>query len=326
MLVVALELLRRSGSFAERTLSPVVLLGAVVVSAIPVTLLLIDRVAAGAGTLRGPGGFEVSFAGAALAAERTTNQKSIAANLGSIPGQNVADSGGGILRTLEPLVGAEVGIVDLEEGSAWWQTRLLVLLSGATRVGYPRLIVFVATIGGRPRQLLGWGVPRNLLRAQLAHCPDALAAAFHRGRADALRWMISYPIDERLGVTPWLPSAQVPFLNEPVGPSRSHRELVPERLLLLQVASLENGGTPSIGDDLFVSEHVARRLFGSVWCTAAVDRHEEDQKWQDAVLSGTDPYLAVTDEGRYSAMIDRQAAVNAVIVSLVSPDGEHAGR
>jgi hypothetical protein len=49
-----------------------------------------------------------------------------------------------ILDTLRQATGDYVVVVDLEDGKAWWETRLLVLLAGAVRLGKPDKIVFVS--------------------------------------------------------------------------------------------------------------------------------------------------------------------------------------
>ena len=40
---------------------------------------------------------------------------------------------------------SEIAVIDLEDGQAWWETRLLVLLAGAVRLKKPDKIVFLGT-------------------------------------------------------------------------------------------------------------------------------------------------------------------------------------
>ncbi|KJS52148.1 hypothetical protein VM98_33220, partial [Streptomyces rubellomurinus subsp. indigoferus] len=105
----------------------------------------------------------------------------------------VVDSGGShILSTLRRSAGTDVVIVDLEDGHAWWETRLLVLCAGAQRLGRPSVIVFTAVQGSKAGRYLGWGRPRELLESLLASDQryrtaylqmKSLAAAVHLSRA-----------------------------------------------------------------------------------------------------------------------------------------------
>jgi hypothetical protein len=59
-------------------------------------------------------------------------------------GQLLDDSGTvQILETLRAAVRHQVAVVDLDDGTAWWETRLLVLCAGAARQGRPNAIVFL---------------------------------------------------------------------------------------------------------------------------------------------------------------------------------------
>ncbi|KJS51301.1 hypothetical protein VM98_37925 [Streptomyces rubellomurinus subsp. indigoferus] len=70
----------------------------------------------------------------------------------------MVDSGGShILSTLRRSAGTDVVIVDLEDGHAWWETRLLVLCAGAERLGRPPVIVCTAVQGSQTGRYIGWG-------------------------------------------------------------------------------------------------------------------------------------------------------------------------
>ena len=76
----------------------------------------------------------------------------IASNIG-VPGQPVTDSDTQqILDTLKQATASNVVVVDLEGGKAWWETRLLVLLAGAVRLGKPDKIVFLGKHANFDRQ------------------------------------------------------------------------------------------------------------------------------------------------------------------------------
>lgn len=51
-----------------------------------------------------------------------------------VPGEQIADTGNAaILQTLQTAAAREVVEVDLQEGDGWWLTRLLILVSAASR-------------------------------------------------------------------------------------------------------------------------------------------------------------------------------------------------
>ncbi|MFJ9843575.1 hypothetical protein ACIRYZ_24580 [Kitasatospora sp. NPDC101155] len=129
------------------------LLGIAVLSLVPVILVILDGLASSGGS------FEVASVKIALNAA-TTSQRPVVipCNITDQPGLPVVDSGGShILSTLRSSAGTIVVIVDLEDGHAWWETRLLVLCAGAQRLGRPSVIVFTAVQGGKAGHYLGWG-------------------------------------------------------------------------------------------------------------------------------------------------------------------------
>jgi hypothetical protein len=72
-----------------------------------------------------------------------------------------------ILDALRDATASDVVVLDLEDGTAWWETRLLVLLEGADRLGKPSVVVFVGMGNGITQRLQGWGYATELLRAML---------------------------------------------------------------------------------------------------------------------------------------------------------------
>jgi hypothetical protein len=83
----------------------------------------------------------------------------VPSNIG-VPGQAVQDSlTTNILDALKQATDCEVVIIDLEDGRAWWETRLLVLLAGAVKLEGPNDSCFweeiaagtnVSRVGARP--------------------------------------------------------------------------------------------------------------------------------------------------------------------------------
>jgi hypothetical protein len=61
-------------------------------------------------------------------------------------------------------------------------------------------------------------------------------------------------------------------------------------------------------------------LFAAVLRRDSVERGDPDVRWRDTILEGTDDYLAVSERGTYVALVSRQAAINAVLRSLIPAD------
>ena len=134
-LAAALSIVRSSTSWLDEASVAWSLLGVVVLALLPLLLVVLGRVADRGGSVTLPGGFALAFAGVE-AVQGQAGTVRISANLGAPPGIDVFDSGGGnLMAALSRAVTNPVVVVDLEDGNAWWETRLLILLSGGARLG-----------------------------------------------------------------------------------------------------------------------------------------------------------------------------------------------
>jgi hypothetical protein len=96
-------------------------------------------------------------------------------------------------------------------------------------------------------------------------------------------------------------------------------ELVPEQFLLTELALCEPP-SPEALDDLAVTVPGLHGLFTAVLRRDSVERGDPDERWRDAILEGTDDYLAVSERGKYVTLVSRQAAINAVLRSVIPAD------
>ena len=85
LLILALVGLRAADALAGDRISAWLLLGVVLVSLVPVFLILLDRVAESAGTVRGPGGVKVSFASVEVKARVDFGRTTISRTSAGIP-------------------------------------------------------------------------------------------------------------------------------------------------------------------------------------------------------------------------------------------------
>jgi hypothetical protein len=326
-----------------------VLLGAVIIGLLPILLLVLGGVSAVKAA-----GVEVAFAAvqvAVQAAEETTGRSTLSDNLGAPPGVVLDTSGDTIIQALRSAVTNDVVVVNLGDGHEWWDTRLLLLIAGATRLGHPRAIAFTATLAGRPGQYLGWALPAELLRTQLSRSVrwgeayrlahrntllSSLAAPIALDAADSTM-RLPWPSAGRQRVWGTVPpdqtalaksnadgSSELPWPNPEAawpptasnsqGPDDPH---LPERFLLDQLRPLEGSQQPEQREKLEVTAARLKDLFGPVLNTDALDTQKPGAAWVDGILDGTAPYVAITSRGQFTSLVPRDVAINAVLRSLV---------
>jgi hypothetical protein len=312
-----------------------VLLGIVVLALVPVLLVVLGRVADRGGSVRFPGGFGLAFAGAEVVQSQSGTVR-ISANLGAPPGVNVFDSGGGnLMAALGQAVSNPVAVVDLEDGGAWWETRLLILLSGGERLGSPRAVAFTALSGNRASRFMGWAPTTELLRCMLSTTAPDLARGLHLARADALKWSLGTP-DEALSLVklPWAQAlSEAPPGSPNVTPKRHEMtgetiyraggppDLVPEAMLLQHMAQLE-------GQPRRITVARLNELFEPVLRRESIAEEDDDSVKARKITETADDFLAITAAGRLVNLIPRAVAVNAILQSLlgVPAPGSDDGR
>ncbi|MDP4131854.1 MAG: hypothetical protein Q8939_16955, partial [Bacteroidota bacterium] len=136
-----------------------VLIGILILSFLPVLLAVADIIIARGGSLEIKG-IKIDFS---RVEQLGISSFTIPENIAS-PGTPVTDSSTKeILEELRQAAKNDIVIINLEEGNAWWETRLLILLSGAERIGKPSIVVFVSTNAGKPNQFAGWAYASMLL-------------------------------------------------------------------------------------------------------------------------------------------------------------------
>jgi len=187
-LIAGVALLRQLVAWPPPGLDQFVLLAILVVSLLPVILAGVDMVADRGGAISFRG-VKLDFSLAAVAAP----SYAVPHNIG-LPGKPITDSGTeNIIDALRGAVMNEVVVVDLEDGTAWWESRLLVLLAGAVRIGHPEAVVFVATDGEVRSRFQGWARPGALLPLIL-RADRKYRESYHRAMAWARRWELAEPV------------------------------------------------------------------------------------------------------------------------------------
>jgi hypothetical protein len=308
-------LLRTLAAWPSAQSESVVLIGILVLSSLPIGLALLDKII--------DRGAVIEYAGLKLAFSQSrelgASGFTVAANIG-VRGTGISHSGTTeILNALRQATAHDVVIVNLEEGQAWWETRLLVLLSGAERLGKPNKIVFVGTDERKERQFQGWSHPQDLLPFLVKAHPQ-FERILYAVRA-AVRQLAVADSSQAPDYLSWQP-LWGPLAIEYKRMATNQGTLMPNELLAEQVLQSElvkNIEQP----EGFRSINLVRleELFRPV---LHKDKNYIDLSWPvdrqlDAFLGTDASFIAITQDGQYSALVSRLTLLNQLLKPLLKP-------
>lgn len=284
--------------------------GVLLLSLLPIGLLVIDVVAARGGSL-GYGPLKIEFAQVLL-------PPSIGISLPSniaLAGAPVYDSSSGeISRVLADATKNEIAIVDLEDGNAWWPTRLLVLCAGAKRIGQPTAVVFLATEGLVPGLFQGWARPADLADALLHWKPEFREPYFtSQIVANQLR-LIRPP--HVIGAVPNVP-AGFDLAQQYVGIVFQPGVTEPSPVMEEQVLAVELGKLEAAQPPAGITIVKLKEVFASVLFTGAIDREAAAEQQLDIFLQQNVPYTAMTCGRRYEGLLPITAGHRAILQQLL---------
>ena len=221
-----------------------------------------------------------------------------------------------IYDTLRKATTCDVAIIDLKEGHAWWETRLLVLLAGAERLGKPEKVVFVGTKGGVKKCFLGWSHPYELLPLLLNEHPQ-YAISYQNALAASRQWALvesgpNYPIP-----------AQAPFPQSGLAADFSNmafdyetgkpNDLLAEQLLATDLVNkVENQETPKK-----ISITRLNELFDAFLYTKSIDESQSPEEQLNAFFNNGADYMAITNNEQYSTMVSRLTVLNTILKTMV---------
>ncbi len=322
ILVIALAISRTTYSWPSPDSEKTVLLGIFVLSLLPILLMLADIIIERGASVEIKG-VKIDFSQAQMASPSSIT---IPANIG-VPGQAVADSGTNqILDALRQAVTSDMAILDLEEGQAWWETRLLVLLSGAVRHNQPKTIVFVGTDGGIRNCFQGWGVASDLLPHLLKVHPK-YPMIYHSVLAAVRQWEL---------VEPGEPNSQPPqpaWMQPPgqaPGLASSHPWMafdydtgLPNKFFAEQLLASELGEKiEQVESPRTISIVRLEELFRPVLHRAVINETWPSERQLSEFFDSDSGYIAVTQNGKYSTLVSRQTVLNAIVKTLVEKKQE----
>jgi hypothetical protein len=314
-LLLILVILRTKLGLPSEKSESAVLIGVLLFSVLPIVLALLDMIIERGGVIA-YAGVKIDFSGVRQVG---VSGITVPANVG-VRGQPVTDSSTSqILDALREATKTDVVIIDLEEGRAWWETRLLVLLAGAERMKKPGKIIFVGTDGGKQQCFQGWGYADDLLRP-LIEAHDQYRRSFQAARAAAKQWELVEPRDPKIpgavqAQPAWMQpglATQYPWMAFDAATGLPN-ELLPEQLLAADLGmKVELQNTPRT-----ISLTRLDELFRPVLLKERVDESWSADLQITAFLDSEAPFLAVTQKGRYLTLVSKLTVLNTVTKAVV---------
>ncbi|MHC1777802.1 MAG: hypothetical protein AB9834_20550 [Lentimicrobium sp.] len=230
-----------------------------------------------------------------------------------------------VLYALQQSIDNSIVIIDLEDGLAWWETRLLVLLSGAHRLGNPGKIVFVASKSGKEQCFIGWANTESLLKCLLKAHPKYIRA-YCVAKAVSSQWNLVEPLypEPPLNVQmpdtlPWMQKeamhkAWMAFDTSTGLPNELFEEQVLQNELIREIENPEGGKYITIGRVI--------DLFGPILNTKSIDQNDPSELQLKNLYSEDLPFIAFTKDGKYSSLVSRYAIINEFFKKLTTKTQE----
>lgn len=291
-----------------------VFIGLVLVSLLPVLLAIVDIIIE-RGAVIEYGGIKIDFSSLSQVG---ISAFAVPANIG-VPGEPINDSSTTqILGALRRAAACEVITIDLGAGQDWWETRLLVLLAGAARLGKPRAVVFVGTESGVEGCLQGWGYPVELL-PHLLKCHPQYSRSYHAAQAAARQWALVEPTS---AASPAPAAGNIPPGILP-GLATQHPHMafdrgLPNALLAEQLLASDLGQKiESEEGPRAISLVRLKEVFQPVLYQYAVDKNWPEARQMAEFFGSDSEYVAITQKGRYLTLASRLALLNAFVGGLI---------
>ena len=316
-LLFLLNLLKHYGQWSiNEDSDTAVLTGIVVISLLPVLLAGLDILIERGGTIE-YGGIKIDFS---QLSQSIASGFSVPPNIG-VPGQPINDSSTSeILDSLREATACETIVIDLEDGHAWWETRLLVLLAGAVRLKKPEKVVFVCKEGGNNGSFLGWGYSTKLL-PQLLKANPLYARSYHAAQAATRQWDLVEP-----GI-PGVPPPQPPTLARLAAAhpwmafdanTGLPNQLFTEQLLasdLGEQIEMQEGPKP-------IGPGRLQEIFHPVLYKGQVDTIWPQDRQITEFFDSKYDHMAITERGKYLALATRVSILNTFVENLVKRVGK----
>lgn len=319
VLLLLVAVLRVTINWPSEKSENIVLIGVLLISLLPVLLAVVDVFIERGGVIEYKG-VKIDFSQVPRVG---ISGITVPVNIG-VRGEPVNDSGTTqILDALRQATACDVVIIDLEEGQAWWETRLLVLLAGAERLKRPDKIVFVGTDAGKEHCFQGWAYSGDLLR-HLVYAHPQYMRSLQTARAAARQWELVEPINPADRTNPGATPSQPPWIQGALATRHPWMAFnsatgLPNVLLAEQLLATDLGERlERLQEPRTISLVRLSDLFRPVLNTDSIDQSWSSDRQIRTFLDGDAPYVAITQNGSYLTLVARLSVLNALVKTLVA--------
>jgi hypothetical protein len=299
----------------------IVLLVFVILSAIPLGLVLLDFMAL-KGAVVGNDWIKIDFSKTVVETGSARREASGLPDNILSSAESISDSGGmKLVEQIRRASSTEIICIDLKDGNAWWETRLLVLCAGGVGAGSSlRAVVFTGKRNNKEQQFLGWATPSQLLVALQDANPDYHARVTKATKISRQLSLFGGSADSSLPAPPSLHAGVAAYqwaYNE-------NEAVMLAKILLKELQSPHIvPGKPQAATNLEVppprlTVGRLRELFESILHTDTVDRSKSNEEQLSQFLGSTAPYIAIMREGAYEGMLRSELGERAILRDLVA--------
>ncbi|MQX35521.1 hypothetical protein [Roseospira navarrensis] len=286
---------------------PLALIVAAVLAAASPALRVLGELQASRASVTLPGGIAFDFSGTVV----ETRPDPVPPNIVD-PGLMLQDTSQEELdRAAARLAEATFVVADLEDGRAWYRSRLFALAGTAHVLGAPKAIVLLGTLGGEPRQPGGWIAPGDLVTA-LRRSDARYDALWTHARA----YLSQVQTPQPAGQAPY------PRLMEYQSHHMQIGDRVMMRILVNQMQMPDAGAGFSLIEDVEAPDWIDLRQAEALMAPWLVRKQidlETDTRAQAAALATIEqPYVLAMRDGRYAGMIDVAGAQRRMLKALVT--------
>jgi hypothetical protein len=239
-----------------------------------------------------------------------------------IPGAIVTDSGAyNIAGALQLGTTHKIAVVNLKSGDAWWATRLLVLCAGAVRVGSPEVLVFLAKKENVLDYFLGFGYPKDLLKALLKD--EQFRQRYDVSKAVTRQLLFYMDYQAVLGVPPPVLGSIARYIY-PDSPYLKQGAEVSEQILLDQLGNSYFQSAPNVfmgslenpPDRLTINR--LRDWLEPCLYTDHIDLSAGNEKETEQLLIARADHVALVRNGVYSSLMKKRDGEDLILKELVT--------
>jgi hypothetical protein len=312
-LFVVFKWLREHGDWPTAESDNLLLAGVFAMAVLPIMTVLIGAVIAERGVFKTKW-FEVNLS---VSRSETVLGIEVPPNIGA-SAEPIGDSGSlAILNGLERASAHPVAVLDLEDGKAWWETRLFILAAGAERLGRPEVLIFI-TGSPNPRSYIGWARPAAVTAAFMRvgrRESDLYRASHGRATAAATAWTRTAATVPPGAAMPIPPEADQ--LGHPwnqlfiAAPNGRLNPFAAEQFLAADLGASLEVSTPH-----GVTREALIELLGSDLISRSITEEAASSALLTAFIDTSDPWIVVTDGDSLRRVLPREVLQDAVLRAI----------